>query len=249
MRTAPAQPERRVADAGGKMQGSVEDRKVTIPVGEKGHTSGMLSVPMGRPKKTALIVAHGAGNDMTNPLIATFANGMAAGGYPALRFNFLYMEQGRKAPDSESTLVATWQATYRFLKESSGLEIASVVAAGKSMGSRIASQMVAAGQLPVERLVFLGYPLHRAGDLARLRDAHLYEIRIPMLFIEGTRDTLCDLTALRGVLARLTAPHELYTIDGGDHSFHVPKSSELTEEEIHARVVNKTLDWLSQPAK
>jgi uncharacterized protein len=234
-------------NTGDEMRGSVEDGKVAIPVGEKGHTSGVLSLPMGRPKKTALIVAHGAGNDMTNPLIAFFANGMAAGGYPVLRFNFLYMEQGRKAPDGESTLVTTWQAAYHFLKESSGFEIASVVAAGKSMGGRIASQMVAAGQMPVERLVFLGYPLHRAGDPARLRDTHLYEIRAPMLFIEGTRDTLCDLTALKGVLARLTAPHELFTIDGGDHSFHVPKSSGLTEGEIHARIVIKTLDWLSRP--
>jgi len=227
------------------MQDSVEDRMVAIPVEGKGHTSGVLSLPMGRPKKTALIVAHGAGNDMMNPLIAFFARAMATGGYPVLRFNFLYMEQGRKAPDAESTLVAAWQAAYHFLKESSGLEIASVVAAGKSMGGRIASQMVAAGQLPVERLVFLGYPLHRAGDPARLRDTHLYEIRIPMLFIEGTRDALCDLTALKGVLARLTAPHELYTIDGGDHSFHVPKSAGLTEEEIHTRIVETTTQWLA----
>jgi predicted alpha/beta-hydrolase family hydrolase len=232
-------------DAGEKMRDSVEERKVTIPVGEKGHTSGMLSVPLGRPKKTALIVAHGAGNEMTNPLIAAFANGVAAAGYPALRFNFLYMEQGRKAPDSGPTLVATWQAAYRFLKESSGLEVASVVAAGKSMGGRIASQMVAAGQLPVERLVFLGYPLHKTGDPTKLRDTHLYQIDIPMLFIEGTRDTLCDLTALRELLARLTAPHELYTIEGGDHSFHVPKSSGLTEEEIHTRIVETTTQWLA----
>ena len=138
----------------------VESRRLSIPVEDKGQTSGILSMPEGPRKKTAIIVAHGAGNDMNNPLIAGFAEGLAASGYPTLRFNFLYKEHGRKAPDTEETLIKAWQSAYRTLEEVPGLDVHVRIAAGKSMGGRIASQMVADGLLRVDRLVFLGYPLH-----------------------------------------------------------------------------------------
>ena len=114
------------------------------------------------------------------------------------------------------------------------------------MGGRIASQMVADGLLPVDRLIFLGYPLHSMINKEKLRDSHLYRITVPMLFFEGTRDPLCDLDRLETVLKKLGASSELYTIDGGDHSFHVPKAMGRTDEEILRKIVDKTLDWLSQ---
>ncbi len=222
----------------------LERRKMTIPVEGRGQTSGVLSVPEQSTKGTAVIIAHGAGNDMDMPLISAFSDGLAAAGYPALRFNFIYTEHGRKAPDRQEVLEDAWLAAYRFLIESPGLTIDAVVAAGKSMGGRVASQMVASGLLPAKRLVFLGYPLHPADNKEKLRDAHLYEINIPMLFFAGTRDPLCDLALLKAVLARLRAPWELHTVEGGDHSFHVPKSLGMTDEAIFRSITGKTLEWL-----
>ncbi|MEJ2363766.1 MAG: hypothetical protein P8017_03640, partial [Deltaproteobacteria bacterium] len=115
---------------------------------------------------------------------------------------------------------------------------------GKSLGGRVASQMVGEGLLPADGLILLGYPLHPPGKKEKVRDSHLYRISIPTLFFAGTRDSLCDLGLLRSVLARLTAPWHLETIEGGDHSFRVPKSAGLTEKEIHQRITEKTNRWL-----
>ena len=135
---------------------------------------------------------------------------------------------------------------YRFLSEHPVYRPKHIVAAGKSMGGRIASQMVIAGRLPVEQLIFLGYPLHAPGKKDRLRDQHLYEIKIPMRFFAGTRDQLCDLELLRGVLSLLTAPWDLEIIKGGDHSFNVPRSIGTGPQEIRGRILNKALAWLGE---
>jgi uncharacterized protein len=224
----------------------IETKRVKIPVTDKEQTSAVLSIPEGMAKRTGIIVAHGAGNDMETPLLAAFSEGLATAGYPALRFNFLYKEHGRKAPDSTAVLEKAWLAAYRFIAESSDLSVDSVVVAGKSMGGRIASQMVASGLLPAARLIFLGYPLHPAGNREKLRDAHLYKITVPMLFFAGARDPLCDLGLLKTVLAKLQHPWNLHTIEGGDHSFHVPKSFGLNDGTIFAAIINRTLEWLSR---
>jgi hypothetical protein len=222
----------------------VRSKSLSIPVGERGSTSAVLLTPSGEKKDVAVIIAHGAGNDLYNPLLSAFAEGLSRGGYPALRFNFLYREQGRKMPDKEEILVETWQAAFRFMKESSGLQKMRVVAAGKSLGGRIASQAAAEGVLPVAGLIFLGYPLHPSTDKEKMRDSHLYRIGIPMLFFAGTRDLLCDLDRLKRVLGRLRADWDLMVIEGGDHSFHVPRSTGIDDEEIYKRIVEKTLEWL-----
>ena len=116
------------------------------------------------------------------------------------------------------------------------------------MGGRVASQMVADGLLPASRLVFLGYPLHSPVRKEKMRDAHLYRIQIPMLFFAGTRDLLCDITLLKGVLGRLKAPWHLETVQGGDHSFRVLKSVDMPQQEVYQRILNKTVEWL-QSAK
>ncbi len=222
-----------------------ENRRISIPVEGKGHTSGILSVPERSHRKAAVIIGHGAGNDMNTPLIANLADGLAASGYPVLRFNFLYKEHGRKAPDTGETLIRTYQSAYGALKEASS-NVDTWIAAGKSMGGRIAAQMVANGILQVDRLIFLGYPLHPANNKETLRDTHLYRIKIPMLFFAGTRDPLCDLGRLQTVLKKLQGAWDLYTIEGGDHSFHVPKSMGTTDEEIYQKIIEKSVTWLSQ---
>lgn len=221
-------------------------QRISIQIGGTERTSGVLTLPKGETKKTGVIVAHGAGNDMETPLLKAFSEGLAGAGYPTLRFNFPYSERGRKAPDKYETLAETWRAAANFFHERLSLQLDSWVAAGKSMGGRVASQMVADGLLAPDRLIFLGYPLHRAGDKENLRDAHLYHIAKPMLFFAGTRDSLCDLEKLRSVLNRIASPRSLRVIEGGDHSFHVPKSAGMTERETYDRIVVETLQWLGE---
>jgi uncharacterized protein len=220
--------------------------KVSIPVGESQRVSGVLAVPDGYTRKTGVILAHGAGNDMNQSMIVFLAEGMAQAGYLTLRFNFLYKEQANKVPDSQEKLYQAWEGAYRFLNEHPVYRPAHIVAAGKSMGGRIASQMVADGTLQVEQLIFLGYPLHAPGRKDKLRDHHLYAIKIPMLFFAGTRDQLCDLELLRGVLSRVEIPCELEVIDGGDHSFNVLKSLGGDQQETYARILSKALVWLHE---
>jgi hypothetical protein len=218
-------------------------KNVSIPLETGEHVSGVLAVPQEfrAGQGTGIIVAHGAGNDMNNPLIVYLSEGLAEGGYLTLRFNFPYKEKGRKAPDPEGILIHTWQSAYEFFSEC-GPE--RVVAAGKSTGGRIALQMVAEGLFSVEGLIFLGYPLHPPGDKERLRVAHLIRVTVPLLFFAGTRDSLCDVSLLKGVLKQLSVPWDLEIMEGGDHSFHVPKSSGLTQEEIYGRILRKTVQWL-----
>ncbi|TFG42819.1 MAG: hypothetical protein E4H48_03665 [Syntrophobacterales bacterium] len=221
---------------------------VTIPVSEDESVSGVLEIPQGfEPGRTAaVIVAHGAGNDMHTPLLVHFSAGLCRAGCLGLRFNFPYKEKGRKPPDPQEKLVLTWQAAFEFVNNHPQFGTPRIVAAGKSMGGRIASQMTADGLISPKALVFLGYPLHPPGRKEQLRDAHLYRINIPMLFFAGTRDTLCDLDLLRPVVGRLKAATRLEVIDGGDHSFVLPKSFNTSEEEVCDRILKQTIAWLKQ---
>jgi len=220
-------------------------KKITIPVGQE-TVSAIISSSRSNipPGMKALILAHGAGNDMHNSLLDAVSDGTAQAGYLTVRFNFPYKEKGRKAPDPQHKLEGTWNAVCRHvITQFSPKEI---TAAGKSMGGRIASQLASEGILPVQRLVFYGYPLHPPGKKESLRDSHLYLIRQPMLFFAGTRDPLCDLTELRKVLNKLKAPWDLEIIDGGDHSFNVPKSSGIQDADIYKHLINKSIDWLQR---
>jgi hypothetical protein len=221
---------------------------VTIPVSADEAVSGVLEVPpaFAAGRTVAVITAHGAGNDMHTPLLVQFNAGLCRAGYLCLRFNFLYKEKGQKAPDPQEKLLRAWQAAFGFVAGHPRFGTPRIVAAGKSMGGRIASQMAADGHLSPSALVFLGYPLHPPGKKEQLRDAHLYRIAAPMLFFAGTRDALCDLDLLKPVVGRLKAPAALEVIDGGDHSFVLPKSAKTSEEQVCNRIVNRTVAWLKQ---
>lgn len=222
----------------------MKNEPVSIPITGGGKVSGILSIPDSGQRDTAVMVAHGAGNDMNTPLLAYFAEGLADSGYLCLRFNFPYREQGKKSPDSQGVLYEAWRGAFRALAGHAAFRPGHIVAAGKSMGGRIASQMVAENELPAERLIFLGYPLHAPGRTDRLRDGHLYQIAAPMLFFAGTRDALCDLQLLRQVLAGVTAPWDLEVVEGGDHSFQTPKSYAVAPSEIYGRILRRTVEWL-----
>jgi predicted alpha/beta-hydrolase family hydrolase len=195
-------------------------------------------------RKTGIIIAHGAGNDMENPLIVHLCKGLAEAGYIALRFNFPYKEKGKKAPDGQKKLLLTWEKVFHFFQKESGYTLGRTVVSGKSMGGRVASQMVAEGLMEADGLVLFGYPLHAPGRKEKLRDAHLYRIAVPVLFFAGTRDSLCDLDLLRGVLKEKRKPWELEVIQGGDHSFNLPKAMETSQEEVYDRILTRTGAWL-----
>ena len=223
-------------------------QNVSIPLENDESVSGILSAPEDAEpaKTTGVIFAHGAANDMNNPLIRFVSRGLALAGYVTLRFNFPYKEKGKKSPDSQAKLIQTWQGVYRFFSTHPEFAPKTIVACGKSMGGRVASQMVVEGLLPVSKLVFLGYPLHAPGKKDQLRDAHLYTIPVPMLFLAGTRDTLCDLDILKTVLDRLKALWHLEVIDGGDHSFRVPKSHPVSQEDTYALILLAVTGWLKR---
>lgn len=197
----------------------------------------------GRGSPTVLILAHGAGAGMDHPFMATVAEELSRE-VDVVRFNFHYVEAGRKAPDRQPVLEATYRGVVEHVRSELGPE--RLILGGKSMGGRIASQ-IAAGGTACDGLVFLGYPLHPPGRPERLRDAHLYEIGVPMLFVEGTRDPFCPLDTLEGVRAKLSAPNELIVIEDGDHSFRVRKSSGRSNEEALAELVERVGAWIRRP--
>ncbi len=224
----------------------MKSKLITIAVSEKESVSAMLSVPDRFESKTAVIVAHGAGNDMSNPLLVSFCDQLALAGYLAVRFNFLYKEHGRKAPDRADVLENTWRQVFQFIKDQSGYPLRKIITAGKSMGGRVASQMLAKGSLTSDGMIFLGYPLHPAGNKDKLRDAHLPLIKTPMLFFAGARDPLCDLDLLKRVFKRLGSQAQLEIIEGGDHSFNLPKSSSLSSREVYEIIADRSIRWIRE---
>ena len=168
----------------------------------------------------ALVLAHGAGSDMDHPFLSFVHEALARRGMLTVKFNFPYIEAGRKVPDHMRRLARTWRAVTQRVRADA--QPGTLFLGGKSMGGRIATNVVADGE-PASGLVLLGYPLHPAGRLDSLRSDHLSRIHCPMLFLQGSRDRLCDLPALRAVLAQLTARVTLHLIDDADHSFKVPK--------------------------
>jgi predicted alpha/beta-hydrolase family hydrolase len=220
--------------------------EVSIPLGEGKCISALLSSPedRGGSDRTAIVIAHGAGNDMHHPLLADIADGLAHAGIIALRFNFPYMDMGRRMPDRPEVLALTWQKATAWLMESRTLRPTRLIASGKSMGGRIASQMIAEGALPADGLLLLGYPLHPSGKKESLRDGHLYRIRIPILIFAGTRDPLCDLDLLRPVVHRIGPAVTLEVVNGGNHSFEVPKSYRVDPPRVHEGMVKRITAWL-----
>jgi predicted alpha/beta-hydrolase family hydrolase len=165
-----------------------------------------------------LVVAHGAGAGMDHPFIAGFCRAMADDAVATLRFNFPYVQRGRRSPDPERVLREAWVAAFEAATASSGGR--PVLAGGKSLGGRIASMCVADG-MSAAGLVFLGYPLHPPGKPERVRDEHLSRIRVPMLFLQGTLDPFARPELIRDVVRRLGDRATLEPIEGGDHSFNV----------------------------
>ena len=169
-----------------------------------------------------VVVAHGAGAGMEHPFMLGFTDGLNSLGIATMRFNFPYREAGRKFPDRPPAAIATWRAVMAAAAERAAEhgDTGPLWAAGKSFGGRMASMAVAEG-MEAAGLVYLGYPLHAPGKPEKLRDGHLYGITVPMLFLQGSRDTFATPALLEDVVGRVGPSAVLQWVDGGDHSFAV----------------------------
>ncbi|WP_445154496.1 alpha/beta hydrolase family protein [Arthrobacter sp. Hor0625] len=200
-----------------------------------------------RPDSPAatLVVAHGAGAGMEHPFLRGFTTALNDDGVATLRFNFPYREAGRKFPDRPPVAIATWRAV--MAAAASRAEGEPVWAAGKSFGGRMASMAVAEG-MPAAGLVYLGYPLHPPGKPEKLRDDHLYGITVPMLFLQGTRDTFATAGLLESVVDRIGPGATLQWQEGADHSFAVA-GRKRAPEDIGAALASPVAEFIrSHPA-
>jgi predicted alpha/beta-hydrolase family hydrolase len=173
------------------------------------------------------------------------AQAIAALGIDVVTFNFLYAETKRRAPDRSDVLEATWRAVVEAVRARTDVATSRLLIGGKSMGGRIATQVAAAGGAgPLAGLVLLGYPLHPPGKPSQLRAAHLPSVGAPMLFVQGSRDAFGTPDELRPVLANLARGTRLFVVEGGDHSFSVPKSAGVSPDAIRARVTQEIATFI-----
>lgn len=183
----------------------------------KGPVSAIYARP--RAPLATIVVAHGAGAGMDHPFLVGFARACLEEGLATMRFNFPYVEAGRRSPDTEGVLRDAWRAAFEAASARSKTE--PVWVSGKSLGGRIASMCAADGQIAPAGLVFLGYPLHPPGKPERIRDEHLYRIEAPMVFLQGTSDPFATPALLQRVVEKLGDRATLVPVEGGGHSFEV----------------------------
>jgi predicted alpha/beta-hydrolase family hydrolase len=193
--------------------------------------------------RACYVLAHGAGAGMTHPFMTAMAEGLAERGIATLRYQFPYMERGSKRPDAPALAQATVRAAVaETTRLAPGLPL---LAGGKSFGGRMTSQAQAAAPLAgVRGLVFLGFPLHQAGQPGDARGKHLFDVRIPMLFLQGTRDALADLPLVQALVQQLGARATLTLFQDADHSFHVPARTKKKDSDVCAEMLNALAAWI-----
>jgi len=215
-------------------------QSVTISVNEQIRVSGLMQRPASA--KTCLVLAHGAGAGMEHPFMAALAHDLEAIGIATLRFQFPYIEIRGKRPDPPALCHATIRAAVAAAHE---LEPSlPLFAGGKSFGGRMTSQAQAEIPLPhVGGLVFFGFPLHPAKQPSIDRGAHLSRVKIPMLFLQGTRDTLAELPLIEPLVERLGKLATLTLLEAADHSFHVPARSGRTDAQVRSEMLGSLATW------
>ena len=217
-------------------------RNVTIEIDGTHSVSGILQAP--RNASACYVMAHGAGAGMRHAFMEAVAEDLAALSIATLRYQFPYMEQGSKRPDrpalAHATVRAAVDAAQRLVPS------LPLFAGGKSFGGRMTSQAQAEAPLPdVRGLIFLGFPLHPANKPSIDRAQHLAQVRIPMLFVQGTRDALADMQLLAPLIGRLGSLVALLPIEGADHSFHVPVRCGRTDGDALACVLDGIASWIA----
>ncbi len=200
-----------------------------IAVPGAGEVSALLV--LAPETRAMLVLAHGAGAGMTHPFMENLAKELAQGGVATLRYQFPYMEHQRRKPDTAAVAQATVAAAVRAAYDvAPGITL---LAGGKSFGGRMTSQAAAEQLLPdVRGLVFVGFPLHPPGRPGTSRAAHLANVTVPMLFLQGSRDEFADIDLLQPIVRGLAPRATLHLIDGADHGFHVLKRTGRTDADV-----------------
>ncbi|HTZ78186.1 MAG TPA: alpha/beta family hydrolase [Stellaceae bacterium] len=214
---------------------------LTITVDDRRRVSGLLQLPA--RARACYVLAHGAGAGMTHPFLEAVATELGERGIATLRYQFPYMEQGSKRPDPPALAQAAVRAAVTEAgRRATGLPL---IAGGKSFGGRMTSQAQAASPLPAVRgLAFLGFPLHAAGRPSADRGKHLMEVRIPMLFLQGTRDALADLPLLQPLVQQLGKRATLHLVQEADHSFHVPARTGRKDADVRRDMLDALARWI-----
>jgi hypothetical protein len=218
-------------------------KPVSIAVSDKISVSGLLLAP--KHARACYVLAHGAGAGMTHHFMEATATGLAERGIVTLRYQFPYMEQGGKRPDPPRLAHATVRAAVAEARRLTPQ--LPLIAGGKSFGGRMTSQAQAAEPLPgVCGLAFIGFPLHPAGQPTRERGEHLFEVQVPMLFLQGTRDALAAMDQLTPLRAALGERATLHLFADADHSFHVPARTGRKDAEVLSGLLDALADWVAR---
>lgn len=216
-------------------------KPVTISGDHNVRVSGLLQTPP--HARACYVLAHGAGAGMNHPFMATVAADLALRGIATLRYQFPYMERGGKRPDPPQLAHATVRAAVAAALKA--LPELPLIAGGKSFGGRMTSQAQAKAPLPAVRgLAFLGFPLHPAGKPSQDRAKHLFDVKIPMLFLQGTRDTLAMLDQLEPLCQTLGGRATLKLFQDADHSFHVPARTGRKDVQVRGEVLDALVAWI-----
>jgi predicted alpha/beta-hydrolase family hydrolase len=206
------------------------------------QVSGLLQLPAGA--RACVVLAHGAGAGMRHPFMAAIAADLAERGIGTLRYQFPYMEKGSRRPDAPALCHATVRAAVvEAGRRAAGLPL---FAGGKSFGGRMTSQAQSLAPLAgVRGLVFLGFPLHPPGKPSAARGEHLAEVRIPMLFLQGTRDEFAELSLVEPLVAQLGDRATVAWLADADHSFHAPARTGKTDAGIRSELVEAVTAWIA----
>jgi predicted alpha/beta-hydrolase family hydrolase len=217
--------------------------RLTLAIGETCRVSALLQLPPAAT--TCFVLAHGAGAGMEHPSMTAVATELAARSIATLRFQFPYMERGTRRPDPPSVCHATVRAA---VAEAARLApTLALIAGGRSFGGRMTSQAQAIKPLPgVKGLAFIGFPLHAAGKPSAERAEHLRDVKIPMLFLQGTRDELAKPELLQPLIDGLGARATLKLLQDADHSFHVPARTGRKDPEVRAEMLDALATWIEQ---
>lgn len=216
-------------------------QRVTLSVDDTHRVSALLQLPP--DAHACLVLAHGAGAGMEHPFMGTVANEFEARGIATLRYQFPYMERGSKRTDPPPLCHATVRAAVAAASKL-GPDVP-LFAGGKSFGGRMTSQAQAGAPLSgVRGLLFLGFPLHAAGKPSDERGKHLFDVKIPMLFLQGTRDELADLTLLQPLAGKLADRATLTLLQDADHSFHVPARTGRKDAEVRSEMLDAAVAWM-----
>jgi predicted alpha/beta-hydrolase family hydrolase len=221
-------------------------QRIQVPITPTEHVTAIVYAAAKNQLGLTLALAHGAGGNQTSKFMVDFAQALAARGIDTITFNFLYSEAGRGLPDRNDKLETCYlkiiEAHHKgALGKNAGNKL---VIGGKSMGGRIASQVAARKADGIAGLVLLGYPLHPPGRPDKLRSKHLPDIEVPILFVQGSRDAFGTPEELQPIIETLEASTDLYIVEGGDHSFKVPKRSSPPQDSVDKGILEQIESWL-----